>query len=145
MLLIRSLLARAPECLLCSGTRVRRSSQAYGPLMGAVFVAIRCQECGRRFPLPRRVARTEVTLYSRIPTRAANKSAVETALRDALLSVPGAWTVEVRPNPQDDRWLVTLSRSGGNAIRLSLVPSDAQADGVYEETRAALRKEGLLG
>jgi hypothetical protein len=112
--------------------------------MGAVFVAIRCQECGRRFPLPRRVARTEVTLYSRIPTRAANKSAVETALRDALLSVPGAWTVEVRPNPQDDRWVVTLSRSGGNAIRLSLVPS-AQADGVYEETRAALRKEGLLG
>lgn len=143
-LLVRSLLARAPTCLLCNGTRVRRSSQRYGRIAGALFVAVRCQECGRRFPLPRRVARTDVTIYSRIPATAAYKQPVEAALREALASVPGTWSVEVRPHADDGRWLVNITRPGGGTIRLSLTPGEAEAGAAYGKVRTALAKEGLV-
>jgi hypothetical protein len=144
--LVRSLLARSPACLACNGTRVCRSSQRYGTITGAVFVAVRCQECGQRFPLPRHVARSHVTLYSRIPATAANKAAVERALGDALRIVPGDWAVEVRNAHDDDRWLVNIvRRPGGGTIRLSLVPRESSADVVHDRVTDALREEGLLG
>lgn len=143
-LLVRSLLARSPACLVCNGTRVRRSSRAYGVVLGALFVALRCQECGRRFPLPRRIARTRVTMYSRIPVSAPNKRAVESALREALATVPGTWTVEVRPARQDDRWLVHISRPDGAVIRVPLLPRDANADVVFEKVDGALRQHGMI-
>jgi len=143
-LLVRSLLARAPACLHCSGTRIRRSTQSYGMIVGALFVAVHCQECGRRFPLPRHVAATHVTLYSRIPAAAPNKKAVESALTQVLGLVPGDWAVEVRAAREDDRWLVQVRRPGAGPIR-SLVPRDASAEVACEQVREALRREGLIG
>jgi transcription elongation factor Elf1 len=143
-LLVRSLLARAPACLHCNGTRVRRSTQVYGTFVGVLFVAVRCQECGRRFPLPRRVAATQVTVYNRMPASATNKNAVEGALRRALASVPGEWTVEVRAAHDNDRWLVQMRRGGGQ-VRVLTLPRDASAEIVYDQAREALRCEGLIG
>jgi hypothetical protein len=141
---MRSLLARAPACLLCHGTRVRRSSRSYGTILGALFVAVRCQHCGRRFPLPRRVARTEVTVYSRIPAHAPNKGAFESALREALRSVPGSWSDEVRPDRQSDRWFVHIWRPDGETIRVGQLPRDVAGDVVLERIGHALRQRGVI-
>jgi hypothetical protein len=144
-LLIRSLLARTPSCLLCNGKRVRRSSRAYGPIVGALFVAVRCQECGRRFPLPRRVAATRVRLESGIASTAPNKSAVESALQDALRSIPGDWLAEIRTAVDEGRWLVRIQGPGGATIRLSVIQQETTPDIVYDRVREALHKEGLIG
>lgn len=139
-LLVRSLLARAPVCLLCQGTRVRRSRQNYGRLAGTLFVAVRCQDCGRRFPLPRRVAATQVTLYSRIPASAPDKQVVESALRDALRDVPGRWAVEIRP--QADGWGMSIWPPDDGVIRLSLTAQHMKPGDVYARVRDALAKNG---
>jgi len=142
-LLVRSFLARDPVCLLCNGTRIRRSSRPYGTVMGAVFVAVRCQECGRRFPLRRRVASTRVTLVNRVATAQPNRKAIEGVVEDALRSVPGDWVVEIRAG-QDPRWLLSIRRPGRGDIRLALAPDMTAADQVYERVRESLRKEGLV-
>jgi len=111
--------------------------------MGAVFVAVRCQECGRRFPLRRRVASTRVTLVNRVATAQPNRKAIEGVVEDALRSVPGDWVVEIRAG-QDPRWLLSIRRPGRGDIRLALAPDMTAADQVYERVRESLRKEGLV-
>src|SRR5687768_4593672 len=143
-LLIRSLLTRKLVCLLCGGTRVRRSARVYRGLAATLFVAGRCQECGRRFPLLRRLGSTQVILESGIPTTHPNKKTVEAALQDALGDVPGTWSVDVRAAPQGERWLVSLCRSG-RRLRLLLDSREAQWEVVYDDVRHALREAGFIG
>jgi hypothetical protein len=84
-------------------------------------------------------------MYNRIPAAAADKAAVESGIGQALRSVPGTWAVEVRSAHEGDRWLVSLRRSGGITIQVSLVSGDTSSAAVYDKVRDALRKERLAG
>jgi hypothetical protein len=141
-LLVRSLLARDLTCLLCGAQRVRRSSRPYGTVIATLFVALRCQECGQRFPMPRRVGGTRVTVWSRIPPSDPAKGPVEAAIQEALRAIPGRWTVEVRHAAGGERWFVSFSRPGG--LRLSLTSREQHAESVYDGVQDALRKQGLI-
>jgi hypothetical protein len=142
-LLLRGLLSRIPACVLCGSKFIRLSGRPYGALISRLGLeAYRCKRCQRRFPLPRRVALSEVNIQSVIPEGNPQKHAIEDAFHRALRGVSGTWTVAILIAPQGNRWLVTL-RGPRETLHFSFSPDEQNAVRVQERVASALRTEGL--
>jgi hypothetical protein len=142
-LVLRALGARDVHCARCGSERVHRSGRPYGRLVRTLgLVALRCEDCGRRFPVPRRLGSTHVLLRSELAGDDPMKEAVETDLVAALDTRPGYWLVTVGPGTESGRWQVAL-RGRGRVVRLTISPGEQESPDVMEAVRAGLRSEGL--
>jgi len=142
-LILRALGAHDAACAHCRSERVHRSGQPYGRLVRALgLVALRCEDCGRRFPAPRPLGSTQVVLRSEVAGDDPMKQSVEADLLAALDAVPGHWLVTVVPGAEVGRWQVAL-RGRGRVVRLKISPDRQESLDVMEAVRAGLRSEGL--
>jgi hypothetical protein len=142
-LILRALGARDVTCARCRSERVHRSGLPYGRIVRALgLVALRCEDCGRRFPAPRRLGSTHVVLRSEVAGDHPMKQPVEADLLAALETRPGRWLVTVVPGAESGRWQVAL-RGRGRVVRLTISPGEQESLDVMEAVRAGLRSEGL--
>jgi hypothetical protein len=105
-------------------------------------VALRCEDCGTRFPLPQRLGTTRTRLRSELPQEHPLKESIEGRLLAALDGVPGKWGIDVLSASDSARWLIRM-RGRGSVLRLSLPMDRLSPEAAFGAVREALVRAGL--